>query len=62
MAIYFIADMHLGHKNVLSFDNRPFKDIEEHDDFLIKNWNNAVGIDDETPVDYGTLSEVSDEL
>ena len=22
----------------------------------------AVGIDDETPVDYGTLSEVSDEL
>lgn len=47
MANYFIADLHLGHKNVLSFDNRPFKDVDENDSVIIANWNYAVGIDDD---------------
>lgn len=47
MAVYFIADTHFGHQNALAFDNRRFKTIEEHDNSLIENWNNAVGIDDE---------------
>lgn len=47
MANYFIADLHLGHKNVLSFDNRPFKDIDENDSVIIANWNYAIGIDDD---------------
>ena len=46
MAVYFIADTHFGHQNALAFDNRKFKTIEEHDNALIENWNNAVGIDD----------------
>lgn len=44
---YFISDMHFGHKNVLAFDNRPFDNIEQHDNALIRNWNNAVNIDDD---------------
>ena len=35
--IYYIADMHFGHKNVLRFDNRPFAD-----EVLIHNWNERV--------------------
>ena len=44
---YYISDLHFGHKNILSFDNRPFKSIEEHDKALINNWNEVVGIDDD---------------
>ena len=47
MAVYFISDLHFGHKNILTYDNRPFKTIEEHDKALIENWNNVVSCDDE---------------
>ena len=44
---YFIADPHFGHVNILQLSNRPFKTIQEHDDTLIKNWNNVVKPADE---------------
>lgn len=44
---FYIADLHFGHKNVLAYDNREFSSTEEHDEFLIKQWNSVVGIDDE---------------
>lgn len=43
----FIADTHFGHKNALSFDNRPWTDIENHDKDIINNWNNVAELDDE---------------
>ena len=46
MANFYIGDLHFGHKNCLAFDNRPFKTIEDHDEGLIKAWNDKVGIDD----------------
>lgn len=40
--IWFSADHHLGHENILRFENRPFSSIEEHDETLIKLWNESV--------------------
>ena len=31
----------------MAFDNRPFKTIKEHDEYIIEQWNNVVGIDDD---------------
>lgn len=44
--IYYIADMHFGHKNVLRFDKRPFADTDLMDEVLIHNWNEHVTDDD----------------
>jgi len=40
--IFFTADTHFGHKNILDFTERPFTSIEEHDEALIDNINKAV--------------------
>jgi calcineurin-like phosphoesterase family protein len=44
--IFFISDFHVGHQNVIRFDNRPFKNLDEMHMTLINNWNNVVGDDD----------------
>ena len=46
MNVYFIADLHLGHKNCIRFDNRPFDTVEEMDDYIIRAWNRKVSKDD----------------
>lgn len=43
----FISDLHFGHNNALAFDARPFKDIQTHDEEIIKAWNRHVDIDDD---------------
>lgn len=43
---FYIADWHYGHKNVLAFDNRPFKSVEEMNEALIENWNSVVSAGD----------------
>lgn len=44
---FYIADLHFGHKNALSYDNRPFTNIEVNDRFIMKQWNDTVNIDDD---------------
>lgn len=43
---YYISDLHLGHANIIRFDKRPFKTVDEMDRKLIENWNNTVGKND----------------
>lgn len=40
--IYFTADLHFNHTNILKFCNRPFKNVDEMNDKLIANWNSRV--------------------
>ena len=38
----YISDWHYGHNNILAFDNRPFKTVEEMNAALVERWNAAV--------------------
>lgn len=40
--IYFTADTHFGHENVIRFCGRPFSCAAEMDEALIANWNSRV--------------------
>lgn len=44
--IWFTSDTHFGHKNILTFCERPFNSVEEMDNAIIERWNSKVGKDD----------------
>lgn len=44
---YFSSDFHLGHTNVIKFDNRPFADIGKHDAAIIRNCQELIQPDDD---------------
>lgn len=44
--IFFTSDLHLGHANVIRFQNRPFADVEEMNKTLICNYNSVVQKED----------------
>lgn len=47
MAIWFTSDQHFCHQNILSYcPNRKFSSVEEHDEHLIKVWNERVKSED----------------
>ena len=45
--IYFTADLHFGHTNVIRYCGRPFGSVEDMDAGLIRNWNATVSRYDE---------------
>ena len=46
MSKFYISDLHINHKNILSYDNRPFYNIEEMNNTIINNWNSVVSEND----------------
>lgn len=46
MKIFLIADPHFGHENIIKYCNRPFRDVDEMNNTIVKNWNLAVRKED----------------
>ncbi len=44
--IFFTADTHFGHANILKLCNRPFNTIEEMNETMICKWNSRVSGND----------------
>ena len=44
--IFFSSDLHFGHRNVISFCDRPYSDVKEMHQALINNWNSVVSNED----------------
>ena len=40
--IWFTSDCHFGHRNILSFCERPFENTKEMEKAIIENWNRVV--------------------
>ena len=46
MNVFFTADTHFGHANIIKLSKRPFASVEEMDEALIERWNARVGPED----------------
>lgn len=44
--IFFTSDLHFGHNKDFLYSPRGFSSVEEHDEAVIKNWNETVGPND----------------
>lgn len=42
MGNYVISDTHFGHANILKFERTEFTTIDEHDEYIIKKWNERI--------------------
>lgn len=42
MTVWFTADLHLGHANIIRYCNRPFTDVAKMNDALVGGWNEVV--------------------
>lgn len=43
---FYVSDTHFLHANILTLSRRPFANIDEHDEHLVRQWNAVVGEDD----------------
>lgn len=40
--VFVCADLHFGHANIIKYEDRPYKDKEDMNEGLIRNWNSVV--------------------
>ena len=46
MEMFFTSDHHFSHSAIIKYTDRPFVDVDEMDQELIKRWNEVVGPND----------------
>jgi len=46
LAEWVIADTHFSHHNIITYESRPFENIDVMDQTMIENWNRVVKPDD----------------
>lgn len=39
---FFTADLHMGHDRIIKYANRPFQNVQDMDEAIIRNWNAAI--------------------
>lgn len=44
--VFLIGDTHFSHRNIIKYCNRPFLDVDDMNEQLIKNWNKVVSAND----------------
>lgn len=44
--LWFTADLHFGHENILKYTRRPFRDVDAMNDELVCRWNETVAPED----------------
>lgn len=59
--IFFTADLHLHHTNIIKYCQRPFASVDEMDSVLINNWNSVVTPEDSVWV-LGDFSMSGDKI
>ena len=40
--VFITSDLHLGHSNIIQYCNRPYEDVNEMNEDLIRRWNETV--------------------
>jgi calcineurin-like phosphoesterase family protein len=63
MTIWFTADLHLGHQNIIRYCDRPFDDVDAMNRALVDRWNEVVDDGDDVWVlgDFA-LGRIADTL
>ncbi len=52
--LFFTSDLHFGHKNIIKYCDRPYKNTHEMNKDLIERWNDVVKPDD-TVINLGDV-------